>query len=1509
MNNIKYFLILILNLIFSNLHATNHTPNPLVNSVNVVTGKADDPTYTYEYYTAGRNDVDGRTIDIPKGDSRIGKIKLQKKKHDQSNQVLACFFYNQGYTEVLDALKHKSIYRYSKKNCVEAVEHYTSTSEPYQLYRKERLFWDSSTERPKLISRVLEDAQGQAQLACLFYYNKQWQLVRETLVGNLSGSSDTPLIIRSNGLPENGSETYSIKYKYDLKNPDLLIRHTEDNGSFTIYNYDSETKHCISKLKGDNNSVVSRCFYMYDNLGFLSKTILDDGKSDSIDDLTGVTTRQMIVMQICPKGLATGQPLVVENKYLDLKTQKEVLIEKVIHTYSKNGNLIQKGFFDSNDQLRYYVHMNYDKKGELISTVDSRGDVVTAPKQESKYRLNEFKQNEAMIDQYGNETQYIYDDIGRITKTILPAIIDSHDNVINLETSQKYDIRNNVIESQDANGNVMQTEYNVRGKPTKITFSDGSIETFVYFLDGNLKESISKEGRKTIFERDAFGHVTRSEEWANDILLSHLEYNYQGSLLMWITDDKTFTTNFTYDGAGRQIGSRQVSKEGVKRREWSYDACGEKTVTKEWFRTSEKDYVSKIDEKDIWLQTVGIRIEDSSGTVQKKIETNVSKTDSVFSQDSSAKNERNQYVRQNETIDCYGKRNLTLYDALGRVESITIYDQFGLKISEKYLRHDGNGNQIQEKNIVLVKGQPIRTYTIAWSYDSLNRLILVREGLETPTPKLTSHQYNLSGQLVTITKPDGSTLNHVYDFAGRISRFTSSDGTIDYEYFYDEMHRLIKVADNVHGNSIDRSYNDFNDMIEENLGSNLILKHSYDLASRRTGLILPDGSSVKYQYSGALLQSVERFNRNQELLYHHDYEYSPHVGKLVKSHMIKDLGAISYTYDPQGRPRSIQSEWWSMEIPTGGLDANNCLTQMIIQDTTGETNQTYSYENNNQLQNEEGTFKNQFEYDSIYNRISQNEQEWSFNDLNQLIKNPNSDFQYDSNGNLIKKISGNTIFTYEYDALNRLSRVIKNQNVALQYIYDAFHRRIVQKTYNWDEENQNWVLAKTDRFIFDGDKEIGRADAEGKIIELRVLGAGKGAEIGTAVAFEFDEEIYAPIHDLQGSVRCLINANSRSVSEYYRYSAFGSEIIYAGAGYELDQSAIGNPWRFSSKRNDPFTNFIFFGRRYYDPSIGRWTTPDPLSFYDGPNLYTYVQNNPLTQCDLYGLFSISSVWDTLVNSFAAGWYYLKNSSNNAWGSLHTELGLTPEASDTFRRIGKQLLGESFIILMGYDCNHRSEVGSYGTGELNDKVRVTFINGILTTKSMLVENLELMSKTHGGINVHYIFRPTEGWTSDITKALAIKLTYNLGFRSLHAHLLANTWRRLIGEMGGSNSGGTIVHYAHSLGGSDTDRARELLTPEEQKMIRVISFGSPTMIRNEGFQSVINYVSLHDGVSNNFFIEPMGHIRNYFDPNSNVIFKNDLFSSPFFPFDHLLSGKTYRSILMELGDQFLIDFAPK
>jgi len=82
---------------------------------------------------------------------------------------------------------------------------------------------------------------------------------------------------------------------------------------------------------------------------------------------------------------------------------------------------------------------------------------------------------------------------------------------------------------------------------------------------------------------------------------------------------------------------------------------------------------------------------------------------------------------------------------------------------------------------------------------------------------------------------------------------------------------------------------------------------------------------------------------------------------------------------------------------------------------------------------------------------------------------------------------------------------------------------------------------------------------------------------------------YIPLYDYRGSARLLLNPDGTPDS-IYRYSAYGQE--------QTDPAIT--PWRFCSKRVDPELGWTFFGRRHYDPEIGRFTTADPLMFVDGP---------------------------------------------------------------------------------------------------------------------------------------------------------------------------------------------------------------------------------------------------------------------------------------------------------------------
>ena len=111
---------------------------------------------------------------------------------------------------------------------------------------------------------------------------------------------------------------------------------------------------------------------------------------------------------------------------------------------------------------------------------------------------------------------------------------------------------------------------------------------------------------------------------------------------------------------------------------------------------------------------------------------------------------------------------------------------------------------------------------------------------------------------------------------------------------------------------------------------------------------------------------------------------------------------------------------------------------------------------------------------------------------------------------------------------------------------------------------------------------------------------------------------FRPVCDRRGNVVALFD-ESGALAEFYTYDGFGRTAIWAPGGSPLAQSAVGNTFLFSSKLFDTATGLYDFNARWYDPALGRFISPDPLGFVDGPNPYAYCAGDPVNFVDPWGL--------------------------------------------------------------------------------------------------------------------------------------------------------------------------------------------------------------------------------------------------------------------------------------------------
>lgn len=1499
-----------------------------------------------EYYEGKHNNVAGTLVSIedPLRDPRIGRIKLQKAPVGPGNTtaITQTFFYHDGYTEVVRANGQKTIYRYSDDHYLTATETFTMEEGCERLYKVERLFWSDNKESParKLTSKTLEDGNGRVISCQTYIYNDKGNIVEEAFYGNITGTSHTPIILNANGLPENnGTECNRTYYEYtqsDEKSPFLLSKKIEVGGKTTRYKHDPITRKTVALFTCNGEEICLREFYSYNKNGLLIEAIYDNGNSEDSDDLAGATERRIVKMQLKEERTSYGMPEIIEEFSVDIASGAHHPTKTTRNHFSSSNKLRKQDVYDSEGNYAYSCNYDYDASGHCrykeennsksfsykydqagnlifekelsnegtftekkrhydlanrlvrsVETDDSANETTTV------FHYDNMNQKTASIDTYGNEMRYSYDSLGRMTKIFYPSVLNANDQEIHPTVENRYDIHDNVIATIDPNGYMTRTIYSVKGNPLVISHCDGTEEHFEYFLDGSLRKKTEKNGITTVYTRDFLARIIAKEVYnASGQLIATSTAEYNAFRQISSTDANGVTSFYEYDATGKLSSVTVMDEEGVRKKEFEYDALGRLTTQKEWYGDGSDEYRCLITERDSTGRTIETRVENASGVVLRRKRDTEKDENKSLTQKSIGEtiNDRGQKVRLESTVDSLGITTSRTFDALGRIEEVSKTDSFGGTLKKVSMRYDAAGNKVKESHTLLGGSNTEGIYVTTWTYGPGNRLESVTEGEGSKKQRKTTYHYNTFGQVDTILKPDGVLLSQNYNKEGLVSRLTSSDGTVDLEYYYDQAGNIVEAIDKNNGKSVQRFYNASNRLAAETQTSGSMVTYDYDKCGRKQRLTLPDGSSVAYRYDAVNLKSVERYSPENKLAYQHQYSKHDLEGRSKQSALIKNLGTINYKYDEHGRCHNIDSPFWSeTTLWSDNNDGSSMPLEVVVSDPLSECRTAYGYDTGNRVAKENGDIHAEYTYDSIGNRQSSSENSYSINNVNEVNSDGIAEYSYDANGNMVKIVTVNSTTTLHYDALNRLIEVLKNQSLHIRYSYDAFNRRTEKEFCNTEQH---------ETYLYDGDNEIGTLDASGNITSLRILAGDGNADIGAAIAIEKEGHLYAPIHDRMGSVRCLLDAESGTIQEFYRFTAFGEEKAYDTHGDVLNTKDCINAWRFRSKRCDTETGFLFFGKRFYAPSLGRWTTLDPLGHQDGANRFLFVHNNPMMNQDSYGLFSFSSLWNGLIDGLSTCWNFASNIGEKLFGVIRAETHYFQEIRPSMTEIFEKYFGKGFLTFNGY-YTHPMESGVYGQGEVNNNVRITLINGIANIRSYYRGSLEMINKTHGGTNIHYIFRPTEGWCNDLVKAMLIKF----GYVSPYARELASTWKKLIDDMGGIDGGGTIIHYCHSLGGTDTATAVSLLTPAERKMIQVYSLGSATMIKdNLGFQSVSNFVSVRDGVC---LFDPVGYIQGLFSKDSNVIFIGTFLGLPLI--DHSLEMTSYSEQITDLGRQFMQMYA--
>lgn len=900
---------------------------------------------------------------------------------------------------------------------------------------------------------------------------------------------------------------------------------------------------------------------------------------------------------------------------------KNRLGQETAYFYDSNGNLTDITL--PNGQTIVYTY----SAGQLSKITDPAGK-ITQFSYNSSHHLKSvqfpdgsqvdytYDSDGRMIsesDKSGNIVQYVYNDQGRIEKIISPyqsavkivdgdskILADTKVNQANTPTNSGVGDGQNFSTVTDANGNTVEVSKNFQGYISTIK---------------------DPKGNKTIIERDTLGRPVKVTSADGGVVENIYDTTF-GDLISTKDVNLNIQESKTYNPWGQIL----TQKDGEGRTYTKiYDNLKGYLVREQLPNGNEVAY-------DYY----------SNGLLKSK---SVAYSGKILSW---------QY----------------LYDTLGNLSSSINPD--GTKSD---FISDGAGNVIKKINYV---DSQVRS-VVEYSYDLWNRL----KSVKSANGDVTSYDYNQNGDLVKITDPKNKITLFEYDQNGRLQRKTDSFGSVS-EFDYDKNGNMISEKDPM-GQVKSYSYDVLNQMIQAQLPDDLI-KYEYDIR----GKIVKASNMVsqvdyvldtKSRVTSVQLTGLGELANYPQIAMNMTYDKNGNRTQLQTA-----LGSIGYTYDNVNRLTQLQNSWG--DNFNFSYDTVNRLTSMSrsfgfskyfyldsgvlsgvahnlngnvlsnsytydqrllpIQKQTSFGSQSYSYDLSGQLTGVTGSENETFSYDSLGNRITDQNGNYVYDPSGQrLTEDYQYIYNYDLNGNLIQKFpkdQSKEAYTYSYSSKNQLISVNVLENALGQvkrkvsFKYDVLGRRIQKES--WDRD---FTLDPTKtyikKYVYDGDNVLFEYDGSNNLLAKYTHSSLKADDVlavevesaGVSVGLAQASGKYQYLKDALGSVTEVVN-NAGTIVQRYDYSSFGKlKSIKDLAGNDISANpVVRTSYTYTGREYDSETGLYYYRARYYDANIGRFLQQDPSPGYINQprsivNRYMYAMNSPILYTDPSG----RDIWDEI----------------------------------------------------------------------------------------------------------------------------------------------------------------------------------------------------------------------------------------------------------------------------------------
>ena len=292
--------------------------------------------------------------------------------------------------------------------------------------------------------------------------------------------------------------------------------------------------------------------------------------------------------------------------------------------------------------------------------------------------------------------------------------------------------------------------------------------------------------------------------------------------------------------------------------------------------------------------------------------------------------------------------------------------------------------------------------------------------------------------------------------------------------------------------------------------------------------------------------------------------------------------------------------------------------------------------------------------------------EYSYDAAGRLVQAGRASFSYDRNGALSQRHddAGSTFFRYDGDT--RLDKVLLPDGGEIRYEYYQANPLNPSRRFKSGRLTHQYAWRDPLRLAACLDHDAGLEyqftyDQEGRLDRLRLLNLGTSARDSVRGLFGNSS---APLEflcctDQVGTLRALIKADTARTNSWTTADVIAEAFAKAaskkgkGAAWhmptgapnpngeltgwavkEIRRDSFGNPYYdnfpdffppigFAGGLTDPDTGLVRFGWRDYDPTVGRFTAPDPLGDTGGDHdLYDYCVDDPVGLCDPEGLIPL-----------------------------------------------------------------------------------------------------------------------------------------------------------------------------------------------------------------------------------------------------------------------------------------------